>query len=126
MSYAVATLKFNTLAFEIYGSQYVARLAEHRDVQLRTVQRWASGAREPPAELLEHLSGQFEMLKNRDVIADLRAVAQQVVDEDGVDPFIVAGILERLSAEMRGKPDAHLGSGRLKIKLSDQDSDDKE
>lgn len=114
---SLATLKFNVAASEVYGSSYVQRLSEHKGILLRTVQRWASGYREPPEDIINELRATSELLEQLQLDAGFRIEANRAL-EQGVDPFIIAGLLERMSAELRGHENKHLGSGFLKLPLN--------
>ena len=84
------------VATQLYGEAWVQRLAAHRKISLRTVQRWASGAFAVPDSLITELEDEAERVEHaghRKKIAD----AVQAALDDGMDRALVHAILRDLA-----------------------------
>jgi hypothetical protein len=99
----IKRLQLHEAAIRVYGGAWIARLAAHRGVQQRNVQRWASGEREVPDEVLADIQALAAQVDDADAVVEIERAAMEAVDK-GLDPALVAGILETVAANIRSKP----------------------
>ena len=85
------TVELQMLGREVYGEGWVYRLAKARGVAVRTAQRWASGANEPPEGLL----------------GELRSISRTIQDYDAQRSLdmLIGDLLRDTAAALKADPD---------------------
>lgn len=74
---AANTERFITAAKIVYGEKWPHRLAADRRLLVRSVRRWASGAREAPEDLVEDLEWQAGHIQSTGFLVELARLVKR-------------------------------------------------
>lgn len=96
------TRRLRELAPRVLGEGWQYRLAQRKGILLKTAQRWASGERIVPDEVLTDLEADARMIAECEEIQDLLRQLDRLLDSD-VDRYILSAILTDYAN--RAKPD---------------------
>lgn len=94
------TSRLREIAPRILGAGWQYRLAQRRGILLKTAQRWASGERIVPDEIIAELEADGEMMAASQELRDLREAVWKL-REAGFDPYILSALLTDLAAEVK-------------------------
>lgn len=86
------TRRLRELAPQVLGEGWQYRLAQRRGILLKTAQRWASGERSVPDEVLKDLEDDIDMMRDSEDFKALFEVLHRLIDSDA-DRYILSSIL---------------------------------
>lgn len=96
---AANTERFIAAAKTVYGEKWPHRLAADRRLLVRSVRRWASGAREAPEDLVEDLEWQAGHIQSTGFLVELGRLIK--LHERQVSPNTMAAHLADAADELR-------------------------
>lgn len=86
------TRRLRELAPRVLGEGWQYRLAQRKGILLKTAQRWASGERIVPDEVLTDLEADARMIAESDDFQELLRQLDRLLESD-VDRYILSAIL---------------------------------